>query len=172
MRKRLILILFAVFLSASAPAWAAADMEEEQEYDGYLICLEEDCAVLYSALPDGIEAVIPEAGVYQAATLEDAAYFPADAVRYIEPNYLVTLYEDEDPDAGVAWNLEMLGADAAWAAGLDGNGVRIGVVDSGLYAEHIALAGAWIIPGWDYVNDKDTTDDEVGHGTFVTAIIT
>lgn len=170
MKKLISLLIFAALLSAPSPAWAAE--EPGAEYDGYIVCLREETVMLYASLPDGIEPVVPEAGLYRAETLADAAYFPPDCLRYIEPNYTVTLFSEEDQAEGTAWNLEMLGADAAWAAGLDGSGVRVGVVDSGLYAEHTALAGARIVPGWNYADGSADTSDDVGHGTFVTSIIT
>lgn len=168
MKKIILLLAFATILHITIPARAA---EEPPAYDGYLLCLRDETALLYAQLPDGIEPVVPEAGLYHAETLADAAYFPPESLRYIEPNYIVTLFSEEETDAQ-PWNLEMIGADTVQLAGLDGSGARIGVVDSGLYAEHEALAEARIISGRNYRNGSGDTSDSLGHGTFVTGIIT
>lgn len=166
--KKIILFLIpALLLLGILPAEA----EDEPAYDGYLLCLMERNTALFSRLPDSVQAVAPEIGLYHVETLEDAAYFSPEDIRYIEPNYLVYLLEDGETDGG-AWNLSMLGADTAWLAGLDGSGVRIGVLDSGLYAEHEALAGTKIVQGYNYVGQDGDTSDTVGHGTFVTGILT
>ena len=67
-----------------------------------------------------------------------------------------------------------------------GQGVRVGVIDSGVVASHLSLAGRVEAGGWDFVdNDSDPTDapngidddqdgliDEgFGHGTFVSSLI-
>lgn len=168
--KRLLVFLLAVLIALPSPAFAL-EVPEEPAHDGYLVRLREDTAVLFSVLPEGVEAVVPEAGLYLAETLENIAYFPPESLEYVEPNYIVELFSEEASDA-VPWNLKMIGADVAWAVGLDGSGVRVGVVDSGLYAEHIALDGVRIIPGHNYMDGSADTSDTVGHGTFVTGIIT
>lgn len=170
MKKLIFLMIFAALLSTPSPA-LASEMPEEPAHDGYLIRLREDVAVLFSALPEGVEAVVPEVGLYLAEALEDAAYFPPESLEYVEPNYIAELFSEEEADA-MPWNLEMMGADVAQAAGLDGSGVRVGVVDSGLYAEHNALTGARILRGHNYMNGSSNTSDTFGHGTFVTGIIT
>lgn len=160
------LILLLVLLLAS-PAGA----EEGAEYDGYLIQVQTEEAALFSLLPPGIEAVAPEAGIYRADTPEDAAYFGPDALLRVEPNYMVELFDAQETGTAT-WNLELMGTQTAARADLDGSGVRVGVVDSGLYGEHEALAGAHILAGWNYIDGSADTSDSVGHGTFVTAIVT
>lgn len=163
--------LLALFLLSPIPTALAA--EAEAPHDGYLFRLSGENAVLYSALPEGIAPVLPDAGVYRAESLEDIQEsFPEEAVAYIEPDYLVTLFDEpDDPLYCEQWGLSVMGAEAAWSAGLDGSGVRIGIVDSGLWAEHEDLVGAHIIPGRNYIDGSDNTGDEVGHGTFVTGLI-
>ncbi|WP_267223161.1 S8 family serine peptidase [Dyella silvae] len=61
---------------------------------------------------------------------------------------------------------------AAHAAGFNGAGVTIGVVDSGVMASHPALAGR-VIKNLTYVNPSTNNlgvDDVVGHGTYVAEI--
>lgn len=149
------------------PAMAA----EEPGYDGFLIQVRTEDASLFSSLPNGIDAVAPGAGIYHTDTLEDTAFFPSEEILCIEPNYFVELFDTEETN-DEAWNLHLMGVDTAGRTGIDGSGVRIGVIDSGLYAEHEALAETRIIQGHNYIKDNNDISDDVGHGTFVAGIIT
>jgi subtilisin family serine protease len=66
-------------------------------------------------------------------------------------------------------NLTQIGAPAAWQAGLNGSGVTVAVLDSGIDATHPDLAGKVT----DQANFSDTPDtgDHLGHGTHVAATI-
>lgn len=71
----------------------------------------------------------------------------------------------------VSWALQAIGANQAWAAGLDGRGVVVGIIDSGASARHEQLrdgfSGAprgWYDPG---VGSTEPTDVALGHGTGV-----
>lgn len=165
--------IFSTLLALSLLLPAASAAETGASYDGYLFQLREEHAMLYRVLPEGIDPVLPDTGVYRAEFLEDIRDFvPEEDLAYIEPDYLVTLFDEpNDPLYGQQWSLSLLGAEEAWSAGLDGGGVRIGIVDSGLWEEHEDLAGARIAVGHNYVNDSEDTEDEVGHGTFVTGLI-
>lgn len=169
MRQKILATL--LVLSMLFPAALAA--EETAPYSGYLFRLREEGVMLYSSLPESIDPVLPEMGLYKADSVEEIQRFvPDEAVAYIEPDYLVTLFDaPNDTLYGEQWGLSMLGAEAAWGAGLDGSGVRIGIIDSGLYAEHEDLAGAKIVPGYNYLDDSGDTSDDVGHGTFVAGLI-
>ena len=47
-----------------------------------------------------------------------------------------------DPEGGLdTWNFSAIGLDQIAGLGLDGSGVRIGVIDTGLIADHPELAG-------------------------------
>jgi len=66
-------------------------------------------------------------------------------------------------------HLTITQAGAARTAGLDGTGVRIGVVDSGVMRNHPALAGR-VLANYSYVDARTNNlnvDDVVGHGTAV-----
>ena len=161
-------------LSGLLPAARAA----EPDHDGYLFRVEAD-AVLLAADAPGVEAVSPEHGLYRAETRGEALAFAGpEGAAWIEPNYYVTLLDGpDDPALGAQWSLEAVGLQAAWDRGLTGAGVRVGVVDSGLYAGHEELAGADILPGRNYMAgsleeaDPEDTSDTFGHGTFVSGVI-
>lgn len=72
------------------------------------------------------------------------------------------------------WNIQAIEAPAAWAAGVTGNGVRVAVVDGGLWAAHVDLAGnvdlarsISFVPGFRFNEDKGT----FWHATHVAGII-
>lgn len=46
-------------------------------------------------------------------------------------------------DPPVAWGVERIGAPRAWESGVDGSGVTIGIVDTGLDTSHPAIAGQY-----------------------------
>ncbi|MBR4132470.1 MAG: S8 family serine peptidase, partial [Oscillospiraceae bacterium] len=75
-------------------------------------------------------------------------------------------HEDEQ------WNLDLIGADGAFRRGCLGQGVRVGVLDSGI-DPHPALEGC-LQPGHNYIQDADDpadTADSYGHGTRVAGLI-
>jgi subtilisin family serine protease len=75
-------------------------------------------------------------------------------------------------DATPAWNIERIFAPAVWADGYRGEGVTVGIMDTGVDATHPALAGKMAPGGWfDAVKGLTTPYDDTGHGTHVTGII-
>lgn len=70
------------------------------------------------------------------------------------------------------WNLDLINAGAAFSLGYMGQGVRVGVIDSGI-APHACLEGR-LAEGRNYITDAadpDDTTDYYGHGTKVAALI-
>ena len=77
------------------------------------------------------------------------------------------------PNPAYSKHLELTNTAIAHAAGLTGQGVRIGVVDSGVNRNHPALAGR-VIHNLNYISSPPnnlTIDDVVGHGTGVSQIM-
>jgi subtilisin family serine protease len=66
-------------------------------------------------------------------------------------------------------SVPQIGAPEAWKAGLDGTGVTVAVLDTGVDATHPDLAGR--IAGAENFTTAASTDDTVGHGTHVASII-
>jgi subtilisin family serine protease len=63
-----------------------------------------------------------------------------------------------------------VGAPAAWAAGFDGDGATVAVLDTGVDASHPDLAGQ-IHAARDFTGTDPAAGDTVGHGTHVASII-
>jgi type VII secretion-associated serine protease mycosin len=97
-------------------------------------------------------AAVPVVARQASAALEDPAPWIGDSVRAEQ------------------WHLKTLNVAAAWTYA-NGAGVTVAVIDSGVDATHVDLAGQ-VLPGLDLVDPKGNGDtDLVGHGTTVSAII-
>ena len=175
-------------LSCVLTACLALTAADAAEFDGYLAVIDMDAPVrLLSAsepdFPDMTEVYAP-AGVYQ---VEDAAALDAlrdcGALIDAEPNYIVTLEDFEDPGAAALldaseeqWYASALELDWVRAQGFRGQGVRVGVVDSGIFRDHEEFQDVRILEGANYcvkANDDARNDvsDSYGHGTFVSGLI-
>ncbi len=67
-------------------------------------------------------------------------------------------------------SVPQIGAPAAYARGLDGAGVKVAVLDTGIDASHPDLVGK-VVDAIDFAYDGLGTADGVGHGTHVASII-
>lgn len=157
------------------------------ESSGYIFRLAESAVVLSDGggLPEGVDEVYAPEGLFRT---DDAGLIQeleeAGLLAYAEPDWVVTLLDvPDDPGYtnGDQWELSALHMDYAWNNGITGkqeNGtpVRIGVVDSGVFAAHEDLNGTAIISGTNYCVSADSAErsdvsDSVGHGTFITGIL-
>jgi subtilisin len=71
---------------------------------------------------------------------------------------------------GIPWGVERVNAPAAWKKGLDGTGVKIGVVDTGVDLTHPDLA-ANIGGGFNALIESAGANDDNGHGTHVAGTV-
>lgn len=138
---------------------------------------------------------------YTAASLDEIRACVDDSlISCIQPNYQKYMMEGEmeqqsaedpdDPDYSLQFNLRNLSVPAVWAYGFDGrdqdstvdmdhNGnaedddIIIAVIDSGLIDDHEDIDKNRVLKGQNFASDglPDDTDDENGHGTFVSGII-
>ncbi|MEV0734201.1 S8 family serine peptidase [Polymorphospora sp. NPDC050346] len=67
-------------------------------------------------------------------------------------------------------SVPMIGAPTAWAAGYDGTGVKVAVLDSGIDDTHPDLAGK-VVARRNFVSEIETALDLNGHGTHVSSTI-
>jgi subtilisin family serine protease len=107
-------------------------------------------------------------------------------VRYAEPNGEVhAAGVPNDPGFSQQWGLSNTGQSVlgtsgtpgddidvmyAWAANVTGANVTVAEVDSGVDYAAPDLAGQFI-NGWDYINNNNNPQDQLGHGTHVAGII-
>ncbi len=90
-------------------------------------------------------------------------------VEYVMDDFIVQLDDpvpSSEPDAP-GWNISKVKADSCWAVGIDGTGVVVGNVDTGVEVSHPAFQGRWrSTNGWfDAVNGQASPYDDNGHGT-------
>jgi len=87
----------------------------------------------------------------------------------------VVAQASNDPRFDEQWNLDAVGAPAAWARST-GQGIRIGIVDTGIDLNHEDLAGKVVAhtncigAGGDPTRCKGSAQDDQGHGTHVSGI--
>ncbi|GAA5143564.1 S8 family serine peptidase [Nocardioides marinquilinus] len=77
---------------------------------------------------------------------------------------------DEKVEASLADSVAQVGAPEAWAAGLDGTGVTVAVLDTGADTSHPDLAGQVEVTR-SFIPGEDATYDVDGHGTHVASTV-
>ncbi len=162
--------------------------------------LPDDLADEVAAAGGTLTEALPEIGV--AFATSPAADFQAAAARikgmetvqpdvvldWVTPPDLTEVITDGEADAEAGdeslaadeplafyqWALDPVGAPAAWNAGYTGEGVRVAILDGGLYDEHPDLqenvdvsASASFVPGFAFNEDTGT----FWHGTHVAGIV-
>jgi len=86
-------------------------------------------------------------------------------VNYVEPDYVVTALSPAMPQ-----NIKQIKADTVQAAGNDGKGVRVAVIDTGIDYTHPDLKDVYA-GGYNFVNENNDPMDDNGHGTHCSGII-
>lgn len=159
----------------------------ENAIDGQYIFFLDDMVVM----PDQVQAIAdellaPQSGtllqVYDSGLVGFAAKGLDDAkalaigkdprVTSIGQDCVVTV---ADSQANAPWNLDRIDTkaltlDTKYDYQLNGEGVHVYVVDSGIRATHMEFGGR-VSGGVDLVNDGKGTDDCNGHGTHVAGVI-
>jgi subtilisin family serine protease len=86
----------------------------------------------------------------------------AAAIQFVEAEGVATI--------NLADSIPLINADDCWAAGYDGAGVNICVLDTGIDGNHCDFPSGKIV-GWvDYVGSGSTPYDDHGHGTHCASI--
>jgi len=103
-----------------------------------------------------------------------AATIPSQAIRGLEQNPNILLIE-EDPiremyGEATPYGIPMVQADQAWSSGT-GSGVKVGVIDSGVYAAHEDLQGHTFSGNGLNGSTSGWNIDNCGHGTHVVGTI-
>lgn len=91
--------------------------------------------------------------------------------------YVKAVHPDKSVRAALGKSVTQLGVPEVWQSfGALGQGVRVGVIDTGIDYLHPALGGGFgdgfkVIGGYDFVNDDPDPMDDNGHGTHVAGIV-
>ena len=109
------------------------------------------------------------AALVTLADAGDANSRAAAATNPLELAGVEKIWLDGRTEAALSESAGQVGAPAAWAAGLDGSGVTVAVLDTGIDATHPDLAGA--VVGERNFSWSETAADGVGHGTHVASIV-
>ena len=96
----------------------------------------------------------------------------SDAIKGV---YLDSSTHVAGPDINVPGNSTVIPADKInaeplWSKGIDGKGVIVAILDSGIDENHPDLAGK-VVGEKNFVEGETTTNDLLGHGTLVSGII-
>jgi subtilisin len=103
-----------------------------------------------------------------------AATMPAGQEQVLEADPRVAYVEDDLPIYPLGskqimdYGVSKIEAPAAWALGYRGQGVAVGIFDSGIDIDHPDLT---VVGGIDLVGDGNGLDDCNGHGTHVAGIV-
>ena len=207
--KRLKWLLVIIFVMAVCPmtAWAAGSEAEEiqpecgeyvfwAESEEYAHTVAENYGALLVSFENGIGVLnLPEQEMPDEVFSEELMprLFLAGAseekpgnleLPELYPNYIYRL--DVEPEAvsgnetAYQWHMEYLEMEEVWQLAA-GEGIRIAIVDSGIDADHAALAqnielAESVIPdtsygGAGYPLEYKGPEDQLGHGTHVAGII-
>ena len=95
------------------------------------------------------------------------------AVDAPDPDRAQVLAADmtNDPYSSRQWGMKMIGMEAAWQSGLTGEGVRVAIIDTGVSTQTRDIDPDRLLTGKSFVDGVDSTEDTMGHGTFVAGII-
>ena len=87
-------------------------------------------------------------------------------LKYVELDMVVNHAASiTDPYYSYSWALPKIQAPSSWDS-VNGSGVTIAILDSGIDATHPDLAPN-IVPGWNFYDNNSNTSDVTGHGTKV-----
>ncbi len=76
-----------------------------------------------------------------------------------------------DAFSPLQWDMKMIGMREGWKSGLTGEGVRVGIIDTGVSTRTGDIDSSRLLAGRNLVDETQNTDDTNGHGTFVAGII-
>lgn len=91
--------------------------------------------------------------------------------------YVKAVHFDREVKATLHKSVPQIGADQVWQTfGKQGEGVKVGIIDTGIDYLHPALGGGLgpsfkVAGGYDFVNFDDDPMDDNGHGTHVAGIV-
>ncbi|WSQ10670.1 S8 family serine peptidase [Streptomyces sp. NBC_01231] len=92
-----------------------------------------------------------------------------EAAEFTASTAVEKVWLDGKRKASLDKSVSQIGAPTAWAAGYDGTGVKVAVLDTGIDTTHADLAGQ-VTAAQDFTGSSGT-GDKVGHGTHVASTV-
>ncbi|MBI4410606.1 MAG: S8 family serine peptidase, partial [Gemmatimonadetes bacterium] len=172
----LVLLLITVAACSEPPLEVVAP---EQGRSASVVGSDKDVLVGFTSAPGAAEIALIE-GLGGRVTVQYryipvfAATIPADQEDALAADARVAYVEDDlevQPLAGkqvTDWGVVKVDAAGAWSLGYRGQGVKVGIFDSGIDVDHPDLG---VVGGIDLVGDGNGLDDCNGHGTHVAGIV-
>ena len=150
-------VLIVVSLVNGVPASAASETETE-----YIVKYKESAAWLME------DDSVP----FEVVSEEEMEHLKrSDLLEWYEPDDTAVLM-DSPYFESEQWNLDVINAEEVFAKGFLGQGIRVGVLDSGVNPH--GDFGARLLSGCNYIeraDDPSDTADSLGHGTAVAGLI-
>lgn len=110
------------------------------------------------------------AGNAEPSTIRDLARDDNVEKIYLDSSIHAAQPATESQSNATVSASEYVNAGSLWAKGIDGKGVIVAIIDSGIDKNHPDLAGR-VVGEKNFVPDEETTDDLLGHGTMVAGLI-
>ena len=176
-KRRLIASVLTVLLGAwIAPAVTHPSLASDARVDTAVIVQGASAAAVRAAVAahggkvtqdlwivNGVAADVPAAALAALAAEPGITHVTEDVAVHVQDVTPSPLHS-----ASAVYS-KAVGADRLWAEGVDGEGIAVAVVDTGV-AKVGDLAGR-VIGGVDFSGGNDPYKDEFGHGTFVAGLI-
>jgi subtilisin family serine protease len=114
------------------------------------------------------------AGDASARAIREMAKKDQVSEIYLDGNTQVSAPDENSIDVNsrddYVSHAQIIKADRLWEKGIDGRGVTVAVIDSGIDKNHPDLVGR-VVAEKNFLSDEITADDLLGHGTMVAGII-
>ncbi|MBO0857084.1 MAG: S8 family serine peptidase [Chloracidobacterium sp.] len=155
------------------PQWGDAQTAAVAAADGIVTFIHPQTGIgmATSSAPDFLPRALAS-GQFTSGAIDQAVQWgPADPDT---PQIEAAITPGDETFINAQWNIKAVEAAGAWAAGIDGSGVRVAVIDGGIYNAHRDLAdnidvaaSRSFVPGFAFNEDVGT----FWHGTHVAGII-
>ena len=106
--------------------------------------------------------------IEKLAKNDDVEYLELDSRYNIKEEYRIEVSSGQIANA--TYGLKQINATKVWEFGIDGSGINVSVIDTGINSSHPDIAGR-VINWVDFVGGKSLPYDDNGHGTHVAGTV-